>query len=224
MKIAVTSDLHGNLPKIKPCELLLICGDICPVENHKIDFQESWLINTFFPWIKECKSHRVMFIAGNHDFYFTKRKFDDINPIKDKLIYLHNNSAIYCNNDLQKVKVFGNPYCKQYGNWAFMESPEMLYEYYSMIPDELDIFISHDAPQLGHLGTILEEGNWQYGKDAGNYSLGQFVLNKKPKYAFCGHIHSGDHTLTNIEGIKVANVSLVDEKYQPVNSVLYLDI
>ena len=226
MKIAVTSDLHGYLPKIEPCEILLICGDICPTENHNSSFQELWLINKFIPWVASCEVEKVMFIAGNHDFYFAKRNFNDINPIKDKLVYMQNTLVYYKSyfNNERIYKIFGTPYCKQFSNWAFMESPEMLHEYYSIIPEDLDIFISHDAPQIEGLGMILEEGNWQYGNNAGNYSLGQFVLDRKPKYAFCGHIHSGDHNLINVDGIKLANVSLVNEEYEPVNPVLYLDI
>ena len=32
MKICAISDLHGYLPELKPCELVLICGDSVPLE------------------------------------------------------------------------------------------------------------------------------------------------------------------------------------------------
>ena len=31
MRIGVTSDLHGILPEVEPVDLLLICGDIMPL-------------------------------------------------------------------------------------------------------------------------------------------------------------------------------------------------
>jgi predicted phosphodiesterase len=70
MKIAITSDFHGNLPDIEKSELLCICGDICPTTNHKNVYQEYWLLNKFVPWINNLDVEKVILIAGNHDFWF----------------------------------------------------------------------------------------------------------------------------------------------------------
>ena len=70
MKICVTSDLHGNLPTIEECEMLLICGDILPLKiqmNHRKS--KKWLLNEFKEWIKSQPVKQTVFIAGNHDFY-----------------------------------------------------------------------------------------------------------------------------------------------------------
>lgn len=74
MKIIVTSDLHGTLPEIKTeFDLLLICGDICPVWNHDRRYQKEWLNTDFADWIKSLPYKnalsRVVCIAGNHDYF-----------------------------------------------------------------------------------------------------------------------------------------------------------
>ena len=53
MKICVTSDLHGILPKIEePCEVVLICGDIMPLRMQRnIPQSEKWLKTTFAEWM-----------------------------------------------------------------------------------------------------------------------------------------------------------------------------
>ena len=50
-------------------------------------------------------------------------------------------------------------------------------------------------------------------EDAGNPWLADEIMRKHPKYTFCGHIHSGEHRLMTLDDMKMANVSLVDERY-----------
>jgi Icc-related predicted phosphoesterase len=239
MRIGVTSDLHGYLPEIEPCDILCICGDICPTTNHSLEFQKSWLENEFFNWCKNLHTE-IIFIAGNHDFIFQneeykKQLFPKIEIPKytsERIIqsqkgiltsywpatYLENES-ITIHMD-QTIKIFGTPYCKQFGNWAFMRDNKTLDDKYSEIPDDVDILLSHDAPRLLDAGVILDSDD-QF--NAGNPILADYVLVRKPKYVFCGHIHSGNHNLQTVENTQIANVSLVDENYQPVNKVLYFD-
>ena len=89
-----------------------------------------------------------------------------------------------------------------------MPGNDKLKKIYENIPEDIDILICHDAPNLGEIGFI--ENNKQ---DASNIYLGEEIRKKKPKYVLCGHIHSGDHTLKEIEGVKCANVSILDESY-----------
>ena len=60
--------------------------------------------------------------------------------------------------------------------------------------------------------------------DAGNNVLASAILDKKPKYAFCGHIHEGNHQLTEAGESKIANVSILDDTYSINYEPLYLDI
>lgn len=224
MKICATSDLHGYLPDIEPCDLLLICGDITPLDiQTNMPESERWLEEVFIPWVDSLPVDQVILIAGNHDFAFERidRKVELILRTS-KIRYLRNETTTYMSNDGETVTIFGTPYCKIFGGWAFMRSPEKLKEKYSEIPENVDILISHDAPMIGEVGMI-KEGGWA-GTEAGNSQLAEEIMKKKPKWCFCGHIHSGEHSITEHEGIKLANVSLVDETYKPTNMPMYVEV
>ena len=76
MKVVALSDPHGQLPgQVPPCDLLLLAGDLCPVENHGIAFQANWLDRTLRPWLKRVPARKVVGVAGNHDFIFEKAPF-----------------------------------------------------------------------------------------------------------------------------------------------------
>ena len=234
MRIGVTSDLHGILPKVEPCDLFLICGDIVPLKV-QADSRKSqrWLVNDFVPWASSLPCKHVVFIAGNHDFWFERNgglEPDMYNmfhkPTDGKLIYLHNKAWEYEHEVepgiYKKYKIFGTPYCKVFGMWAFMLSPEKLQEKFSAIPFDCDILLSHDAPKMLGLGEI-HNGAWA-GENAGNPWLADEIMRKQPKYCFCGHIHSGEHEVQDFNNSKFANVALVNEDYTVHYKPLYLDI
>lgn len=234
MKIAVISDLHGYLPiypskywdGIEECEMLLICGDILPL-NIQTNMPKSrdWLIVDFKLWAYDLPVEKVYIIAGNHDFWFERNSLEahSIFSKYDKVTYLCNEFTDYISTQDSKVyRIFGTPYCKIFGNWAFMRNNEFLAQKYNEIPENVDIFVSHDAPKVSDVGMI-KEGNWS-GTDAGNPVLAKYILEKKPKYAFCGHIHSGNHELQEVEGTKFANTSVVNERYDLVYKPLIIRI
>lgn len=226
MKVIVFSDIHGILPKIdEEFDLMLIPGDICPVWNHNRAFQWEWLTHEFVDWIKSLPFRdafsRVVVCAGNHDLCLegiSKGKlFDWEKGTGYRLRYLENgtfNFDILEGDKYNVYTIYGTPICKVFGNWAFMR--EDLRKYYDKIPDNIDILISHDAADINDLGRI--SCGFYAGENAGNVVLAEYVKKIKPAYYFCGHIHSGNHTLTEKDGTKMANVSLVDEDYNPTYS------
>ena len=231
MKAIILSDLHGYLPILPDFDLLLIGGDSCPTTNHSRQYQREWLGKDFAEWVNSLNYRdsysRVVMIAGNHDLGLenisSAAKKEWLSKIKDnRLVYLDN--ELYAFNyfeadEPKEVTIFGCPYCKVFGNWAFMR--ENLEKYYSVIPEGVDILLTHDAADINNLGTI-QMGAYA-GENAGNKLLAEHVKRVHPKYYFCGHIHSGNHNLKEVDGIKMANVSIMDEYYRPTHNPLVLD-
>lgn len=229
MKIVAMSDLHGTLlpvDTIEPCELVCICGDIVPLKYQANSYKtKSWLRNKFKPWCEELQCDKVIFIAGNHDHNFKDLEFMySVFPKDKKVTYLFHEGYEYQSKDGKTYSIFGTPYCKIFGNWAFMDTDERLTELYEDIPENLDILLSHDQP-FGH-GDQLEIGSvpWADGSHIGNKPLLGTILKRQPNYLFCGHLHSTTHDCIEIGKTKRYNVSIKDERYDPVYDPLILEI
>ena len=229
MKVTALSDLHGTLLPVEdyfePCELVCICGDILPLGIQANSRKaRAWLIDEFKPWCESLPCDKVIFIAGNHDFPFNNLDFMQSIFSRDaKITYLFHENYVYTAKDGKEYSIFGTPYCKLFGGWAFMEMDNVLEELYQAIPENLDILITHDQP-YGYGDIILGSCPWADGSHIGNTPLLKAILDKQPRYQFNGHLHSCDHTLIEIGETKHYNVSIKDENYDPVYEPLVINI
>lgn len=242
IKVIATSDTHGTLPKIEESfDLLLIGGDVAPNFGYGRIFdsegQHNWFQTEFVPWVLGLPfaddQSKVAFIGGNHDFWLEQESDgfneggysaiwpDVIIPCSNRLVYLYDSEYIFKKGN-EYLKIYGTPWCKIFGTWAFMVDDKKLKMAFDNIPEGLDILLTHDAPAIPPYG-IISQGRWA-GEDAGNKVLAEAIKEKKPKYAFHGHIHSSSHTLTEVDGTKIAAVCLKDEGYRPVYEPLVLEI
>lgn len=226
MKICAFSDMHGQINfKVEPCDIVLIGGDIIPlkIQNYTVE-SEEWFKTVFIPWCNDLPCEKVVFIAGNHDF-FLMRHSDRMRLMlkdQDKIVYLDGEIFEY------KGKViFGTPWCKPFGRWAFMESYEeqdKRYARYLEIIGKVDIVLSHDAP-YGISDVLLQKDCWWAdGTHIGNKSLRKFIDSAKPSYVFQGHLHSCNHLKTMHDNTAVYCVSLLDENYEMVYEPLYIEL
>lgn len=232
LKIVAISDLHGYLPEItEPADIMLIAGDISPLNiQFNKPMMKLWLENDFAYWIKSLPVDKVYMVAGNHDAYF-----EGINPMNlaelktqcdFKLIYLLNDFVVHRHNG-EEYKIFGTPYCHIFGGWPFMREDEYMEAKFQEIPDECDIIISHDPPYgLCAVDQILQTARWSnhHLEHVGNPPLAKRLLEIKYKLLVCGHIHSGDHDVSEVNGGKIVNVSLKDEHYLPTYEPFYIEI
>lgn len=221
-RICCISDLHGYLPEdIKPCDIVLICGDISPLRiQFKTNQMWNWLNNEFKPWAFSLPCKKVLLIAGNHDDFFESRynKAKKLFPNDDKVTYLCD--ELY---EFEGIKIWGTPYCKVFGTWPFMKYPSDLKKHFDLIPEGIDVLMTHDAP-YGVSDIILQETPWNDGGHIGNVELREAILEKSPKYNVHGHLHSTSHEWEQLEGTMVTNCSLKDENYEVTYSPIYFDI
>ena len=235
IKTIIFSDPHGDLPLIRePFDLLLVGGDICPAHDHYNAYQRNWLSTVFVSWVLSLpfkdKNSKVVFIGGNHDFYLDQEPnpnrgdyssiyTDIIKPCGGRLVYLEDDEYVFEketeDGKIESLKIYGTPWCKVFGRWAFMRENDKLAQIYDNIPEGLDILLTHDAPDIQGCGKITM-GPWA-GENAGNKVLAKAIKKKEPKYAFFGHIHSASHKLTKVRGknTHICCVSLLDEEYYP---------
>lgn len=230
IKICAISDMHGYLPDIeKPFDLMLIAGDAVALDVQRwCDGSKEWYENEFKDWLDtlpyEDENSKVILIMGNHDVGIERNK-DGWRPknIHSRLIYLEDDFFFFRKGD-DKICIYGTPYCKVFGRWAFMRDYQLLKEHYSKIPENIDILLTHDAPygvsdicyDWLHQGRALEH--------IGNPALREAILEKNPKWNIHGHLHSANHDIELLGNTNVVNVSLLNESYNLVYKPFYFTI
>lgn len=203
MLILATSDLHGNLPQVPACDVLLIGGDICPLSfDRDITRCFDWLHTDFRAWLLEVPALRIVAIAGNHDFVFEKMH-DAINELHLPWTYLRDGST-----DIEGLKIWGTPWVPNLTGWAFYGDDATLERKYAMVPEGCDIVLSH-GPPFG-AGDRLAGRPVRVGAKAAN----DMMERARPHNLVCGHVHEGYGSYRAYD-TDIWNVSFVDEFYTP---------
>lgn len=220
MKICGISDMHGFYNfSVDKCDVLCVAGDIVPLN---FQYYETlcfeWLERTFIPWCNKQPVDKVIVIAGNHDLFAEK----NANKIKNifegtKIVYLCDDEYVY-----NGVKFYGTPWCHQFGHWAFMDSDDILAEYFGKMTNDIDVLIAHDSP-YGVSDLLLQKGYEDRGH-IGSIPLANIINEKQPKVMLHGHLHSTNHKKELLGNTKVYCVSLLDERYEYKYKPLYLKI
>jgi Icc-related predicted phosphoesterase len=213
--IVAVSDLHGHLPELPACDLLLIGGDLCPVwESHDASTQAGWIDTTFRTWLDAQPATAIVGIAGNHDFVA------ESNPaiLRDlSWIYLEDESVT-----VRGLKIWGSPRSTFLPGWVFMETDDELARRWRTIPDDVNVLLIH-GPARGVLDLTAS------GHHVGSISLRERIGELVGlQLLVCGHIHEGYGATALLRAagqVKVLNASLVDfPGYRPVNLPLELTL
>lgn len=223
MKILATSDLHGNLPEIPKCDLLLIGGDICPdfsdfrsgnayglADDGKA--QAGWLDTTFHDWLDDIPAKNVVAIAGNHDYVFEKK----LPPIDLRWTYLNDSTTT-----VEGLTIYGNPFVPNLRAWAFHGGMNNRVDpvHFEGCPKAVDIMLIHGPPFM-YADKLNGGGKWGNAEDmhVGDKTMAGMLFHQHVETSvyICGHIHEGfgHYNHPKVKG-GVYNVSMVDEYYVP---------
>jgi len=208
MNIYALSDMHGRLPDVHECDICIIAGDVCPIENHKLSYQANWLDTTFRNWLERIPAKHIIGIAGNHDIIFEEAP--ERIPKNLPWTYLHDKMI-----EIEGIKIYGTPYQKFFGGWPFMKHEHELEILWKDMP-VCDIVVCH-GPPYGAGDVVSFEG------PQGSKILARKLLELNIPWCITGHIHEnyGIHELGNT---KVANVAVCDERYILCQAPLKIEI
>jgi Icc-related predicted phosphoesterase len=222
MRVVCISDIHGQLPQIGACDLLLIAGDITPVTDHTTSFQAAWLQNTFRVWLDDLPAWHICGVAGNHDFVFEKEP--DLVPKNLRWNYLQDSSVT-----IEGLKIYGTPWQPWFCDWAFnspkKNAEEFLASKFAKIPGDTDILLAHGAPR-GY-GDFAPAQGPNGGEHVGSTALRDRLLEIAPPLTVFGHLHSGYGVYKIPSGNRtatLANASLLDDNYHIANPPLVFDV
>jgi Icc-related predicted phosphoesterase len=230
MRIAMTSDLHGYLPEIPDCDLLLIGGDICPFcwSDRELWWEEQLLFlnGTFRRWLDAIVRRKieVVAIAGNHDVIFSEQP-----SMVPQLPWTYlQDSGTEKGTPKLNVKIWGTPWSLPYGDWPFMVDEIGLEDRFSIIPADTDIIVVH-GPPFGFGDAVVpritaeNESLWPEPRHAGSVALLERIYAIKPRLVVYGHIHEG-HGRYMIGKTVAMNVALVDRSLLPKNTVRLMEL
>jgi Icc-related predicted phosphoesterase len=166
--IADTHRRHRELD-IPECDILIHCGDFCSF--HKDD-EET--LEDADQWFAELPAQKILCIGGNHDFPIQSRefRFAHAEVLEDRLV------------EVDGLKIYGTPWCPDLSGFAYYASDDELIEKWKLIPDQVDILITHTPPY-----GILDQPT------GGNIHLGcKHLLRElgriRPRLHVFGHIHA----------------------------------
>jgi Icc-related predicted phosphoesterase len=206
-KIVSLSDLHGHLPEIPECDLVLISGDLWHGQPMDYFGQMKWLNGEFRDWANNLNCKKIVFCAGNHDFLFQDHKefcpkFDK----KDKVSYLEDDFLIWNN-----IKIYGVPWQLYFFEWAFNapqeNGEEFLTHKFNVIPDDCDILITHGPPK-GILDIAQKDTR------AGSDALLNYIKQKQPKLVVFGHLHYCGGMKEMVDNCLCVNAAILDNNYK----------
>lgn len=219
--ISDTHSMHEEL-RIPPGDILIHAGDC------------SWIgkpdeLISFAEWMEELPHPYKIFVAGNHDWIFTRERDRDHAKavlMNHDVTYLQDSECVIAFREDEHdsppsipLRIWGAPWTPVFMDWAFMLPPPQIQEKWALIPTgdkSPHILITHGPPQ-GIRDKTLE------GVSAGCPALLQATLKVEPLLHVFGHIHEGHGQELRGQTCFV-NASICTRRYSPSNPPIVVEL
>jgi Icc-related predicted phosphoesterase len=209
MKLILISDTHLRLHRVTvpDGDVLVHAGDL----TFNGDVPE---IKKELDAIASLPHEYKVIIAGNHDWLFQRDPNRAIDMCRARgIIWLQDDIA-----EIGGLKFWGTAWQPEFCGWAFnLNHGWDLEQKWDMIPDDTNVLITHCPPYgIGDLTT----GEYGPPEHVGCRDLKRRIESMRHlKLHVFGHIHSGYGKY----GVQV-NASICNERYEPVNPPIVVDL
>lgn len=215
MIIDCISDLHGHYPQLEGGDLLIVAGDLLARDEYEeLDY--------FIRWLEVQNYKKKIVIGGNHDSQLVRNP----NWLQSRSIeYLCDSGT-----EFEDLKIWGSPWTKTFPNVnhhckAFtIDTEEELAIKFSLIPDDIDILITHSPPYRIFDRVKRYNSIGKYSENVGSIFLRNKAMQIKPKLHIFGHIHEWGGRVFDSTITKFVNASIMDGMYDPVNKPVRIEL
>lgn len=217
-RIVLLSDTHQHhrTLTIPDGDVLVHCGDWTNQGTPEA-------VTDFGAWLRAQPHAFKVLIAGNHDRCLDRRyplaRGSALRELagSGELLYLEDSGV-----EILGLRFWGSPWTPPFFDWAFMVPSAQRARYWSMIPDDTDVLITH-GPPFG-----LRDWNAS-GERCGDPELAKrvFTLPALKLHAF-GHIHEGygRTPARHLNGAihTAVNAATCTGAYRPTNPPIVVDL
>lgn len=145
MNVYHISDTHMQhdslvLPDLTFTDVMVCTGDATNNRNPIFNEQEFY---EFVEWYTYVNVEHKIYIAGNHSSFVATHEKEARRVLESKGIIYLNKEEVTING----VKFYGDPTSPNFGNWYFMAKREKMYKHWSLIPDDVEVLLTHTPPQ-----------------------------------------------------------------------------
>lgn len=217
MRITCCGCLHGHYPELEEGDLLIVTGDLTA--------RDTIPENMYFAvWLCKQKYRKKIVISGNHDkvlengyLYAQGYTFKTIDGEGLKFDYLCDSGT-----EFEGLKIWGSPWSLSFPGinphcTAFTGTEEDLKKAYDKIPDKIDILITHTPPY----GILDKNYNDHH---CGSIALRNVMRELKPRLMVFSHIHECGGRQIDLVTTKLVNCSIMNERYQPINKPVRIEL